>query len=87
MKMLKNNILIAPKTKEQLGHIVLPDSVEDSWLRGEVIGKGEEVSELIKVGDIVLFPPGPPHLNGQYPTVGNEGHIIIHEMYIWAVED
>lgn len=87
MKVLKSNLLIKPLTKEQLGKIVLPGSVQDTWFRGKIIGKGEEVSDLLKIGDIAIFPPGPPHLGGEYPVVGNEGNIIINEMYIWAIED
>ena len=87
MKMLKHNVLVKPMTREQLGHIVLPDTVEDSYFRSKVLGVGKEVSELIKVDGIIFFPPGPPHLGGQYPVIGNEGNIILHEMSIWAIED
>ena len=88
MRKLMMNVLIKPMTKEQLGKIVLPSTTEDDWFRGKVLGVGPGCQGEIKVGDIVLFPPPHPSLNGgQYPTVGNEGHIIIPEPIIWAIED
>jgi len=85
MRMLKSNLLVEKLTKTQLGKVVLPDSVEDEWVRGEVIGIGKEVTET-DVGEIVIFPPLTPYGN-PHPIVGSEGYIIIPETYIWAIED
>lgn len=86
MKPLHKNLLIEQLTREQLGKIVLPDSVEDDWKRGRVISVGPKVEENINEGDIVIFPPPPPHL-GEYPVIGDEGYIIISENMVLAKED
>ena len=86
MKPLHKNLLVKQLTREQLGKIVLPDSVEDDWLRGEVISISPKIEEDIKVGDIVIFPPAPPHL-GDYPAIGDDGYIILSENMILALED
>jgi len=85
MRPLHKNLLIEPLTREQLGKIVLPDSVEDDWKRGKVISVGPKVEEDIKEGDIVIFPPAPPHL-GDYPVIGDDGYIILSENMILALE-
>ncbi len=86
MKPTYKNIIVEKLTKEQLGKIVLPDVVEDEWKRGRVISVGPKVEEDINEGDIVIFPPPPPHL-GEYPVIGSEGQIIISENMILAIED
>lgn len=95
MRMLKSNLLVEKLTKAQLGKVVLPDSVEDEWVRGKVMGVGPEISTMggltdsepqIKIGDVVIFPPLTPYGN-PHPAVGSEGYIIIPETYIWAIED
>ena len=86
MKPLHKNLLVEQLTREQLGKIVLPDSVEDDWLRGKVISVSPGVEEDINEGDIVIFPPAPPHL-GAYPVIGDEGYIILSENMILAKED
>ena len=86
MKPLHKNILVKQLSKEQLGQIVLPDSVEDDWLRGKVISVGYQTDGEIVVDDIVIFPPPPPHL-GAYPIIGDEGYIILSENMILAKED
>ena len=95
MRMLKSNLLVEKLTKTQLGKVVLPDSVEDEWVRGKVMGVGPEISTMvgistdesqIKIGDIVIFPPLTPYGN-PHPEVGSKGYIIIPETYIWAIED
>lgn len=86
MKPLHKNILIEKLTREQLGKIVLPDSIQDDWLRGKVISVGPKIEEDIKVGDIVIFPPAPLHL-GDYPVIGDDGYIILSENMILALED
>ena len=86
MKPTYKNIIVKQLSKDQLGKIVMPDVVQDVWLRGKVIRVGPKVEEDINEGDIVIFPPAPPHL-GDYPTVGNDGYIIISENMILALED
>ena len=102
MRMLKSNLLVKKLTKKQLGKVVLPDSVEDEWVRGKVMGVGPEISTMevttpsthkltysepqIKIGDVVIFPPLTPYGN-PHPEVGSDGYIIIPETYIWAVEN
>ena len=85
MKPTYKNIIVKQLSKDQLGKIVMPDVVQDVWLRGKVIRVGPKVEEDINEGDIVIFPPAPPHL-GDYPTVGNDGYIIISENMILALE-
>lgn len=87
MKPLHKNILIKQLSKEQLGKIVMPDSVEEIWLRGKVISIGPAVEEDINKGDIVIFPPPPPHSGlDEYPVIGDKGYIIISENMILAKE-
>jgi len=86
MRMLKSNLLVKKLTKEQLGTVVLPDSVEDEWVRGKVIGVGPDTDAGISIGGVVIFPPLTPYGN-PHPIVGSEGYIIIPETYIWAIED
>ena len=86
MVALHKNLLIKLLTCDQLGKIVMPDSVEDTWLRGEVMGVGPDVESDIKEGDVVIFPPPPPHL-GVYPVVGVEEWIIISENMALAKEN
>ena len=86
MKPTYKNIIVKQLSKDQLGKIVMPDVVQDVWLRGKVIRVGPKVEEDINEGDIVIFPPLPPHL-GEYPVIGNEGQIIISENMILAIED
>ena len=86
MRPLHKNLLIEQLTREQLGKIVLPDSVVDDWLRGRVISIGPDIEQDIKVGDIVIFPPPPPHL-GDYPVIGDESYVIISENMVLALED
>ena len=87
MRPLQKNILVKQLTREQLGKIVLPDSVQDDWFRGKVISVGPAVEGDIKVDDVVIFPPPPPHLGNEYPIVGDEGYIIISENMVLAIED
>ena len=86
MKPLQKNILVKKLTLDQSGKIVMPDSVENEWFRGKVISVGPDVEGDIGEGDIVIFPPPPPHL-GEYPTVGDEGYIILSENMILAKEN
>jgi len=87
MRMLQNNLLVKKLTHEQLGKVILPDSVQPTWFRGKVLGVGTQVKEDIKVGDIIVFLPGPPYLGGEYPIVDDKGSIVIPENYICAIED
>lgn len=87
MKMLQNNLLIKKLTREQLGKVILPDSVQPEWFRGKVLGKGPDVKGIIEVGDIIVFLPGPAYLGGEYPVVDDEGSIVIPENYICGIEN
>ncbi len=86
MRPIHKNILAKQLTREQLGKIVLPESIQDDWLRGKVIKLGPDIEQDIKIGDVVIFPPAPPHL-GEYPTIGDEGYLIISENMVLAIED
>ena len=86
MRMLQNNLLVEKLTKEQLGKIVMPESVQDEWQRGRVLAVGPDIKGDIKIDDIIIFPPVTPY-GGPYPVIGNEGYVIVPETYIWAVDD
>lgn len=83
--MLHNNVLVKRLSKEQLGKIVMPDSVQDEWHRGKVIAIGPKV-ENIKVNDTVVYLAPPPHV-GEFPKVDIDGNIVITDTYICAIED
>ena len=87
MRMLHNNLLVKKLTKEQLGKVLLPESVDDDWHRGKVLKIGSKVEEDIKEGDIIVFLPAPPHLGGEYPAIDVEGNILIPENYVAAIEN
>ena len=73
MRMLKSNLLVEKLTKTQLGKVILPDSVEDEWVRGKVIGVGPEISiMLIKAND----PKFDLHSNVSEPQI-KIGDIVI----------
>ena len=86
MRPLHKNLLVRQLTREQLGKIVLPESVVDEWCRGKVIKVGPTVED-IKVEDVVVFPPPHPSMGSAYPTIGDEGYIIISENMVLAIED
>ena len=86
MRMLHKNLLIKQLSKEQLGKVILPDVVEDDWLRVKVINVGPAVESGIEVDDIIIFPPAPPHL-GAYPTIGEKGYVIISDNMALGIED
>lgn len=85
MRMLHNNLLVKKLTKEQLGHIVMPDSVKEEWHRGKVIAVGPKV-EGISVDDVVVYLAPPPHV-GEFPKVDSKGNVVITDTYICAIED
>ena len=101
--MLKSNLLVKKLTKEQLGKVVVPDSVEDEWVRGKVMGVGPEISTTKYQMPPTLGSPTenepqikigdiiifPPLTPYQnpHPIVGSDGYIIIPETYVWAIED
>lgn len=95
MKMLRDNLLVKELKKEQLGKVILPESVKDDWLRGKVIAvgpgnKGDDgkyIKPDVKKGDTVVFTP-PSVYGGAYPVlnVGGEELLILPEKMIWAVE-
>ena len=92
MRVLRDNILVKKLEKEQLGKIVIPDSVEDDWSRGEVYGVGPGVYQNgklikpdLKVGDIVVFPS--QQMGMSLPPVGDDELLIIPEKMILAVEE
>jgi co-chaperonin GroES (HSP10) len=92
MRVLRDNILVKKLEREQLGKIVLPDSVQDEWSRGEVYGVGPGVYSYgklikpdIKVGDIVIFPS--QQMGMSLPPVGDNELLIIPEKMILAIEE
>lgn len=94
MKMLRNNLLVEPLTKEQRGVIALPDSVQDDWARGRVIAVGDgkinfngvKIKSDLKEDDIVVFPP--VCMGSDYPRIVVDGfeRIILSEDDVWAIE-
>jgi chaperonin GroES len=55
---LDDRVLVKPVEKEEKsGSIIIPDTAKEKPSTGKVIAVGtdEEIKELIKVGDIVLF--------------------------------
>uniref|UniRef100_A0A6H2A4N0 Putative chaperonin n=1 Tax=viral metagenome TaxID=1070528 RepID=A0A6H2A4N0_9ZZZZ len=86
MRPLHKGIIVKKLSKDQLGKIVMPDSVQDDWLRGKVISVGPAVEGDIKEGDVIIFPPPPPHL-GDYPIIGDNGYLIISENMALAIEE
>lgn len=92
MRVLRDNILVKKLEKEQLGKVIIPDSVEDDWARGEVYGVGPGVYQNgklikpdLKVGDIVIFPS--QQMGMSLPPVGDDELLIIPEKMILAVEE
>jgi len=93
MKMLRDTILVRKIAKEKTSKIVMPDTIQDDWWRGEVkeIGKGaydnngNRIKPEVKVGDIVVFLP-PKYET--YPVVNVDGCecYILAERYIAAIE-
>lgn len=84
MRVLRTNLLVKKLAREQSGAVLVPDSIQDDWVRGEVLSLGPDVKGDIKVGNIVIFPP---FMYGrEYPEIGEEGQWIIPEELIWAVE-
>ena len=84
LRPLHQNLIIKQLTREQLGKVILPDSVQDTWLRGKVIKVGSKVEEDIKVGDIIIFSPD---RYGETLDIGDKGYIIINEGMILAIEE
>ena len=92
MRVLRDNILVKKLEKEQLGKVIIPDSVEDDWSRGEVYGvgpgvyqNGKLIAPDLKVGDIVVFPS--QQMGMSLPPVGDDELLIIPEKMILAVEE
>lgn len=93
MRVLRDNVLVKKLEKSQLGNIIIPETIEDEWYRGKVIGVGKGVHALtgelippdVKVGDIVIFPPP---MGTSYPAISadSEECLIIPEKFIYAVE-
>jgi len=98
MKVLRDNLLVKELKKEQLGKVIVPDSVPDDYARGKVIKagpgdidtSGRRIELDVKEGDVIVFPPpmgGAP--GGKYPHVNVDGEslIIIPERLVWAIEE
>lgn len=93
MRMLRDNVLVKEIKKKQQGKIVMPDVIEDDWMRGEVVevgdgiinNGGERIPVEVRKGDRVVFPQSP---RGRYPAVNIDGEdlLILPEQYIWAIE-
>lgn len=96
MRVLRDNLLVKELKREQLGNVIIPNSVPDDWNRGKVIGagpgdidtSGNRIEMDVKVGDKIVFPPAHPSM-GKYPTIVVDGEslIIIPERLVWAVEE
>lgn len=94
MRVLRDNLLVKELKREQLGKVIMPDSIPDDYSRGKVIKvgpgdidtAGNRIELDVKVGDIIVFPPA---RGGQYPqvNVGGESLTILPERLVWAVED
>ncbi len=55
---LDDRVLVEPiEENEQVGSIIIPDTAKEKPIMGNVIAVGtdEEIKELIKVGDKVIF--------------------------------
>lgn len=55
---LDDRVLVKPIEKEEkVGSIIIPDTAKEKPIIGEVVAVGtdEEIQELIKVGDKVIF--------------------------------
>lgn len=95
IRMLKDNLLVKPVPREQIGQIILPNSVPDDWCRGVVraVGpglpnfQGEIVPVDIAIGEIVIYPPS--RMEVGYPTVLVQGEnlIILPYQLVWGVEE
>jgi len=96
MRVLRDNLLVKELEREQLGKVILPNSIPDDYSRGEVVAvgpgdidtAGNRIELDVKIGDIVVYPPAPPQM-GRYPTVnvGGESLVIFPERLVWAVEE
>ena len=94
MRLLRDNILVRPLAKAQIGKIIMPDVVEDDWRRGEVLAvgpglwdSGKRVPLDVEVGDIIIFMPMPG--GGKFPsvTVDGEDLIIFNDRFVHGIED
>lgn len=92
IRMLKDTVLIKKVAKEQVGALVMPESIKDDWERGEVVAVGsgrwdgeKYVALEVEVGDVVIYLPS---RMGSFPVVNVDGEdcIILSETNIAAVE-
>ena len=80
---LDDRVLVEPvEEEEKVGSIIIPDTAKEKPSMGKVIAVGtdEEVKELIKVGDKVLFGK----YAGEEIKIGGVKHLIISRADILA---
>lgn len=73
---LDDRVLVLPvEIEEKVGSIVIPDTAKEKPIVGEVkaVGTDEELKELIKVGDKVVFGK----YAGEEIKVDGEKHLLI----------
>jgi len=80
---LDDRVLVKPtEEEEKVGSIIIPDTAKEKPSMGEVIAVGtdEELKELIKVGDKVLFGK----YAGEEIKIKSEKHLLISRSDILA---
>ncbi|MCP5053796.1 MAG: co-chaperone GroES [bacterium] len=80
---LDDRVLIEPvEEEEKVGSIIIPDTAKEKPSIGKVIAVGtdEELKELIKVGDKVLFGK----YAGEEVKIGGAKHLLINRSDLLA---
>ena len=73
---LDDRVLVLPvEIEEKVGSIIIPDTAKEKPIVGEVkaVGTDEELKELIKIGDKVVFGK----YAGEEIKVDGEKHLLI----------
>ena len=94
MRLLRDNILVRPLAKAQIGKIIMPSIVEDDWRRGEVLvvgpgswEDGKRVPLDVKVGDIIVYAPMPS--GREFPKIKENGEdlLIFNDRFVIGIEE
>lgn len=82
VKMIGDKILVKPDATEgkTSGGILLPGTAQVESLRGKVLKVGEEVTEGIEAGDVVLYQDRTIPIK-----IENEEYVIVREFHVHAV--